>query len=143
MTDNVNQPPHYTGHPSGVECIQITEHMNFCLGNAMKYLWRAGSKWDAIEDLEKAKWYIDREIMRLAKTAAVARQHEKGEEKTETIACTKTCTIRPLEAHQVVFLSGEEFYRLGPESWIDKDKIFWDSKDFVLEKEFQEALHGR
>ena len=41
MTDMVNHPPHYTNHPSGVECIQITEHMNFCLGNALKYIWRA------------------------------------------------------------------------------------------------------
>lgn len=40
MTDNVNNPKHYTAHPSGIECIQITEHMNFNLGNAMKYIWR-------------------------------------------------------------------------------------------------------
>lgn len=63
--DAVNHPGHYTGHPSGVECIQVTEHMNFCVGNAMKYLWRAGLKGDAIEDLEKARWYIEREIDRL------------------------------------------------------------------------------
>lgn len=60
--DLVNSPPHYTKHPSGVECIQITEHMGFCLGNAMKYIWRADEKWDAIEDLKKAKWYIEREL---------------------------------------------------------------------------------
>lgn len=58
----VNHPKHYTSHPSGVECIQVTEHMDFCLGNAMKYIWRAGLKNDAIEDLEKARWYLDREI---------------------------------------------------------------------------------
>ena len=52
--DRVNYPPHYTSHPSGVECIQITEHMEFCLGNAIKYIWR--------EDLEKAKWFLEREI---------------------------------------------------------------------------------
>lgn len=63
--DYVNQPPHYTAHPSGVECIQITEHMNFCLGNALKYIWRAGLKHDAIEDLEKAEYYIKRELQRL------------------------------------------------------------------------------
>ena len=62
--DAVNHPPHYTGHPSGVECIQVTEHMNFCLGNAVKYIWRADLKHDAIEDLEKAKWYLTREIER-------------------------------------------------------------------------------
>lgn len=63
--DSVNHPAHYTQHPSGVECIQITEHMNFCLGNAIKYIWRAGLKdVNAIEDLEKAKWYLEREIER-------------------------------------------------------------------------------
>ena len=67
MTDAVDHPPHYTAHPSGVECIQITEHMNFCVGNAVKYLWRAGQKGDAIEDLRKAAWYIEREIKRLSK----------------------------------------------------------------------------
>jgi hypothetical protein len=66
--DEVNHPPHYTNHRSGVECIQITEHMNFCIGSAMKYLWRAGSKGtpkDHLDDLSKAAWYIHREIERL------------------------------------------------------------------------------
>jgi hypothetical protein len=62
--DAVNHPPHYTAHPSGVECIQITETMNFCLGNAIKYIWRADLKHDAIEDLKKAVWYVNREIKR-------------------------------------------------------------------------------
>jgi hypothetical protein len=62
MNDPVNHPKHYTEHPSGVECIQITEHMGFCLGNAVKYIWRADLKADAIEDLRKARWYIEREI---------------------------------------------------------------------------------
>jgi len=63
--DLINHPPHYTSHPSGIECIQITEHMNFCVGNAIKYLWRAGLKGDdAIEDLEKAVFYVQREIER-------------------------------------------------------------------------------
>jgi len=63
---NVNHPKHYTSHPSGVECIQITEHMNFCLGNAIKYIWRAGEKDQTkeIEDLQKARWYLEREIAR-------------------------------------------------------------------------------
>ena len=62
MHDAVNHPKHYTAHPSGVECIQITRHMNFCLGNAMKYIWRAGLKGDAVEDLRKAVFYIQQEI---------------------------------------------------------------------------------
>lgn len=64
MTEKINHPPHYTAHPSGVECITIVEHMNFCLGNAIKYIWRAGLKGSAIEDLQKARFYIDREIER-------------------------------------------------------------------------------
>lgn len=65
--DPVNHPAHYTAHPSGVECITITEHMNFNIGNAMKYLWRAGSKGEALEDLKKAAWYVNREIGRVGK----------------------------------------------------------------------------
>ena len=62
--DPVHHPAHYTAHPSGVECIEITEHMGFCLGNAVKYIWRADLKADALEDLRKAAWYIEREIAR-------------------------------------------------------------------------------
>ena len=61
-SDPVAHPPHYTSHPSGIECIQVTEHMGFNLGNALKYIWRCDLKQDAIEDLKKARWYIDREI---------------------------------------------------------------------------------
>lgn len=68
--DLVNHPPHYTAHPSGVECIQVAEHFNFCVGNAIKYLWRAGLKGDQLEDLRKARWYVDREIVRLEKGGA-------------------------------------------------------------------------
>lgn len=61
--DPVNHPKHYTEHPSGIEAITVTEHMNFCIGNAMKYLWRADLK-NGLEDLKKAQWYITREIAR-------------------------------------------------------------------------------
>jgi hypothetical protein len=62
--DVVDHPQHYQ-HPSGVECITVTEHMSFLRGNAMKYLWRAGEKGDALTDLRKARWYLDREIANL------------------------------------------------------------------------------
>lgn len=73
--DNVNHPKHYTSHPSGVECIDITRHYDFCIGNAIKYLWRNGLKDEQgmssiakqIEDLNKAKWYIDDKIKQLLK----------------------------------------------------------------------------
>ena len=62
--DAVNHPKHYTNHPSGVEAIQITEHLNFCLGNAVKYCFRSGNKVqsDVTEDLRKAVWYAKREL---------------------------------------------------------------------------------
>ena len=71
--DNVNHPKHYTSHPSGVECIQITRHYCFSIGNAIKYLWRAGLKQEAsmtdkekeIEDLKKAIFYINDRIKQL------------------------------------------------------------------------------
>jgi len=65
MDDPVNHPVHYTSHPSGVEAIDITRHMNFNLGNAVKYIWRAGLKGDSIEDLQKARFYIEDEIKKL------------------------------------------------------------------------------
>jgi hypothetical protein len=67
QNDFVKHPKHYTSHPSGVEAIEVTRHMNFNLGNAMKYLWRAGLKDPSktIEDLQKAVFYIQDEIKRL------------------------------------------------------------------------------
>lgn len=64
--DTVNSPAHYTAYP-GIEVIQLTEHMNFCRGNAVKYVARAGlkDKSKEVEDLEKAVWYLNREIQRL------------------------------------------------------------------------------
>jgi len=64
--DAVDHPRHYTQVP-GVECIDVTERLSFCRGNAIKYLWRAGDKGDEIEDLRKAAWYVAREIARLEK----------------------------------------------------------------------------
>ena len=65
--DLINDPPHYKAHPSGIECIEVTEHMGFCLGNVVKYIWRVGLKEDvnALDDLKKAAWYLNREISRL------------------------------------------------------------------------------
>lgn len=62
--DKVNHPKHYTNHPSGIECIEITQHHDFCIGNAIKYLWRAGIKGadTEVEDLQKAIWYISKKI---------------------------------------------------------------------------------
>lgn len=76
---NATNPGYYRESPSGIECIDVVEHMNFSLGNAVKYIWRAGKKGDPIEDLEKAKWYIDREIARLSafKATGIVRKRAK------------------------------------------------------------------
>lgn len=71
--ERVNHPKHYNSHPSGIECIEIARHYCFSIGNAFKYLWRAGLKKDncvkdidkEIEDLEKAIWYINDRIKQL------------------------------------------------------------------------------
>ena len=67
MSDAVNHPSHYT--KGGIECIDALEAAlgregvaAFCRGNAIKYLWRAGQKVHLVEDLNKALWYIEREI---------------------------------------------------------------------------------
>ena len=57
MTDLVNHPPHYIGHPSGHECINVTRHLTFTIGSAVKYVWRWERK-NGIEDLRKAQWYL-------------------------------------------------------------------------------------
>lgn len=71
----VNHPQHYNALPAAccncgepIECIDVVEHMTFNAGNAMKYLWRADHKNDAIEDLKKAAWYVAREIERRSTT---------------------------------------------------------------------------
>jgi len=61
--ETVNHPAHYQQSPSGVECITVVEHLPFCIGNAIKYLWRCDHK-GGIEDLKKSRWYVDREIAR-------------------------------------------------------------------------------
>ena len=60
--DAVEHPVHYCSHPSGVECITISKHHSFCIGNVFKYIWRSGLKGSAVEDLRKARFYLDREI---------------------------------------------------------------------------------
>ena len=69
--NNINHPLHYNSHPSGIECIEVARHMSFNLGNVLKYIWRHGKERsetnpdqlsNAIEDLEKAAWYLQNEI---------------------------------------------------------------------------------
>lgn len=63
--DNINHPKHYNNHPSGIECIEVTKHMDFLTGNAVKYIWRHEQKGRPIEDLKKAVWYLNEKIKKL------------------------------------------------------------------------------
>ena len=83
--EHVNHPQHYNALPSGIECIDVVEHLSFNIGNAVKYLWRHEHK-NGIEDLQKAKWYIEREIKRL----------QNGE------------TAAPLTAQEIVICSPDD-----------------------------------
>ena len=73
VDSRVEHPSYYNAHPSGVECIDIVRHYNFNVGNVIKYLWRHGLKREegmnnkakALEDLRKARFYLDDEIKRL------------------------------------------------------------------------------
>lgn len=65
VAEDAINPSHYRKHPSGIECIEITRHLNFNVGNAIKYLWRYQDKGNPVENLQKAQWYIDDEIRRL------------------------------------------------------------------------------
>ena len=65
MGSNVDHPAHYNKHPSGIEAIDVCQHMSFNLGNAVKYIWRADHKDNGKQDLEKALWYIKKEIERV------------------------------------------------------------------------------
>lgn len=64
MNDPINHPGHYTDSHPGMECIQLTETLSFCLGNTVKYAWRHQSKDNPLTDLEKAAWYLDHALDR-------------------------------------------------------------------------------
>ena len=117
MEDNVNHPKHYTTHPSGVECITITRHFNFNIGNAIKYLWRAGLKGNAIEDLKKAIWYIEDEIRRMGENSTIEKCGWDGK------PCVNVQWDQTSTGIKVPFCSKEcndKWLRLGENSAIEK-----------------------
>lgn len=78
LKDKVNSPDHYTSSPSGIEVIEITRHLNFNLGNAIKYIMRANKKGTEAEDLNKAIWYLLDELQRLKLEVTVKIEPHKG-----------------------------------------------------------------
>lgn len=94
MNDPVNHPKHYNSHESGVEAIEICERMSFCVGNAVKYVFRAGEKGDRLEDLKKARWYLQRDIeQRTNDTRAFISATRATEEALKKIWATPTPTL--------------------------------------------------
>jgi len=77
ISSSVKHPDHYNAHPSGVECIEIVEHFNYNIGNAMKYLWRCDLKDDPIENLEKAMNSVHLEIKRRKRMLTNKRRKEQ------------------------------------------------------------------
>jgi len=77
--DHIN-PSHYKNHHSGIECIDVTRHMNFNLGNVIKYLWRSGQKDPTLQELKKAAWYLNDEIKKLEKFEETKKAIENNEE---------------------------------------------------------------
>lgn len=79
MSDQVNHPQHYGGKDNPYEAIKVIEAwgLNFNIGNTVKYLSRAGKKdpKKKLEDLKKAKWYLEREIEFLEKEKATLLHH--------------------------------------------------------------------
>jgi len=118
MSDAVDHPPHYNSHPSGVECVTIAEHFNFNLGNALKYLWRAGLKGDAVEDLRKAAWYLAREIGRLGggdEVAALKARLAEEESRRARYQAVDTAARRYVDVNRASFgkSSADEFALLA------------------------------
>lgn len=99
--DPVNHPKGYTSHPSGIECIEVTRHMNFNRGNATKYIWRAGEKnpETEVEDLEKAAWYIKDEIERVRAKRDAEQRHETAEVIKEEVIKEEVRTIKLEESN--------------------------------------------
>lgn len=82
--DTVNSPSHYT--QLNVECIDVAEHFDYCLGNVIKYVWRADFKGKPLEDLRKARWYLNREIERREKSFCASENLEPPKDYAEECA---------------------------------------------------------
>lgn len=126
--DSVNHPKHYTSHPSGVECITVTRHMTFNIGNVVKYCWRAGLKTEEgkdqrtkqIEDLKKAQFYLADEIKRLEVQAEAAGQ-------STSLTAPKAAEV--VDPNETTLLLRECFVR-HQES--DRHEVRWTHKDQIV-----------
>lgn len=102
----VDHPAHYNSR--SVECIEVVEHLPFCTGNAIKYLWRAGAKGDRLEDLQKALWYARRaasgppQIRERGMRAAQNAFHRVHQEFDEVTRSAIVCLISGLDECAII-----------------------------------------
>jgi hypothetical protein len=119
--DPVNHPKHYTSHPSSIECITITRHMGFNLGNAFKYIWRADLKDNAIQDLEKALFYINDEL-ELRKKKKPEQPTQKPLESTDQVRTKDLPRTAPFCAKCLESVDDKVYMRAGFDS--DTDRVY-------------------
>lgn len=81
--NTINHPAHYTDDTKPCECIEVAQYHSFCVGNAIKYVWRYRLKGHPLEDLQKAEWYLKRAI-------------DNGE------TCRLQIDGKPLDAHNLI-----------------------------------------
>lgn len=120
MTDNINHPPHYTNSNSkcskcdhNIECIDITRHLNFNLGNAIKYIWRAEHKGNKIEDLKKAIWYLEDEINKIQEEVKTITTRENTVSIKKAV-CNKDFKVltEPLTEYEIIKRFRDKSYNI-------------------------------
>jgi hypothetical protein len=134
MSERVNHPPHYQ-HPSGIECIQVVRHMNFNLGNVIKYLWRAGQKpgVEVMEDLRKAQWYLNDEIERI-----------EGIRQSSPLPHLPDWEVDDEWMWWAVDEDGRAFYYIGKPGSGSMDGKWRDLRfnTFILDEKYDDRVHG-
>lgn len=118
--DNVTHPDHYTWHPA-VECIAVTQWFNFNLGNVIKYVWRAGKKDSAtqLEDLRKARQYLDFEIGRIEGGKALPEVEHEGWVTAMNRCGTMLAHGVPVLGHVGAVPHSGHTYGIGNSQWCD------------------------
>lgn len=129
--DSVNHPSHYTTRPSGIECIEVTEHMSFCLGNAVMCIWLAGLEGDNAEGyLTKAIWYLVREISRISEVS-----NDASDEDDDTLATLRDFFDDDNDAED----TAEEYAPVDWSKLRDEDDDGYDWAKYAEDKDDDES----
>lgn len=126
--DIVEKPKHYNSHPSGVECIDITQHLPFCEGNAFKYIFRRKDKGNELQDCKKALWYLNKAYDTF--TNPYANNIELYDKVMAVVDCEESSLVK--ESLYCVYKSGVQDYTV--------DKIPWLGKGISCLEEYIEQL---